>query len=164
MITLPKPDQYLHVMLVPKRKRSLQLRVGSSLLCNWTFLKTEGKANPQLVCRWCFQMLPGGEKNDVQKRSVQFRIDLPGRMSRFLLEVTGKFQFHSLIHCWAFCLKSWRKAELRSLPRWAGSLKGSTLPSLIWSCGQAFACREAHTSMAVAHSPWLPWLQRLFWG
>lgn len=29
----------------------------------------------------------------------QFRIDLPQWMSRFLLEVNGKFQFKSLINC-----------------------------------------------------------------
>lgn len=44
------------------------------------------------------------EKNnifDVQKKAwyIQYRIDLPQWMSRFLLEVNGKFQFNSLIHC-----------------------------------------------------------------
>lgn len=54
-------------------------------------------------------MLPGLKKKnvfDVQKKKkkeeawyIQYRIDLPQRMSRFLLEVNGKFQFNSLIHC-----------------------------------------------------------------
>lgn len=110
-------------------------------------------------------VLPG-KKNDVQKKAW-YRIDLPQRMSRFLLEVNGKFQFNSLIHCWAFCLKSWKKGDdtwqyLIScitcrvmLLGWIAQRKGKKKAN--FGLTDIFGCREAHKSIAVAHSSRLPW-------
>lgn len=69
-----------------------------------------GKAIPWLcvgLMRWFVMCVRRGGKKLMSKKNKkknnpwykQYRIDLPQWMSRFLLEVNGKFQFNSLIHC-----------------------------------------------------------------
>lgn len=53
---------------------------------------------------------------DVQKKKKKHGIYsielicLNGCLGSYL-KLNGKFQFNSLIHCWAFCLKSWKKKK-----------------------------------------------------
>lgn len=101
---------------------------------------------------------------------IQYRIDLPQWMSRFLLEVNGKFQFNSLIHCWAFCLKSWKRKWYLAVPNKSHHLSSyATLLDCLkktqkkqtfldnFGLADIFGCREAHKSIEVAHSSRLPW-------
>lgn len=110
--------KYLHGILVLKCKYSVsKFSVGRNLLYNWTIFEQYivispfgiGKAIPRscvYIIRWFIMCVTRRKKSkqtyfDVQKTAwyIQYRIDLPQRMSRFLLEVNGKFQFNSLIHC-----------------------------------------------------------------